>query len=79
MVLRETIRREEEGVKTNTVTRNSKVFLVAPMEVPDNHVGQADIIVYPPAAEERTVKDALSSPVKKKVSVKGRVIQVLNL
>ena len=79
MVLRETIRREEEGVKTIIVTRNSKVFLGAPMEVPENHEGQAEVIVHPPAAEEKTVKDALSSPAKKKVSVKGRVIQVLNL
>lgn len=76
VVLREVIKRVEEGVDYIVVTKNSKVFISGPLEIPASHRSIGETLINPPPAEEKKMKEALASPAKKKVSVSGRIIQV---
>jgi hypothetical protein len=76
VVLREVIKRVEEGIDYIVVTKNSKVFISGPLEIPASHSSIGEKLINPPPAEETNVKEALASPAKKKVSVSGRIIQV---
>ena len=48
----------------------------APIEVPDSHLTDGNRLVSPLPAEEVQIKTALSSPLKTRVSVAGKIVQV---
>ena len=58
------------------VTTNTKVFSCSDVDVPDEVVKKAQIIVNPPPAPTKPASEALNSPPKVRVSVKGRIMQV---
>ena len=77
LVVRETIRRSEADGRVLVVTSVTKIFLTTPLtNVPDEHQRTAKLLVNPPPADKVTVKEALSSPAKKKITVAGRIVQV---
>ncbi|WAQ99148.1 hypothetical protein MAR_023521 [Mya arenaria] len=64
-------------IRNNTViiTKTSKVFLVPGMDVPEEREREGDHLVHPPPAPELPLDQALRSPAKSKVTVKGQLIQ----
>jgi hypothetical protein len=71
------MKRVEEGVDYIVVTKNLKVFISGPVEIPASHSIIAEKLINTPPAEEKKMKEALASQAKK-VSVSGRIIQVRN-
>ena len=71
LVLRDVIVKQEEGKPLLVLTRQSKVFLTQQVDIPEDHYTEGDRIVNPPPALTVCVRDALSSPQKKKVSIAG--------
>ena len=76
IVLREIIRKTE-GTQSIVATKNTKIFLTGGMEVPESHSGVGFLILNPPPAPTIPIKEALRSPMKTRVSVVGRVVQVI--
>lgn len=60
---------------TVVVTTNTKVFPTAAVEVPEHIETQASHILNPPPAPTKPVAEALKTPPKVRVSVKGRIVQ----
>ena len=58
------------------VTSVTKVFMGTSIEVPDNHKCMGENMLNPPPAEKVTITEALGSPMKKKMSVEGKIVQV---
>lgn len=58
------------------VTINTKVFPCGDVGVPNEIVRKAQIILNPPPAPTKPVSEALNSPPKVRVSIKGRIMQV---
>ena len=77
IVLREIIRKTEEGTQSIVATKNTNIFLTGGMEVPESHSGVGFLILNPPPAPTIPIKEALRSPMKTRVSVVGRVVQVI--
>ncbi|XP_078327836.1 uncharacterized protein LOC144623312 [Crassostrea virginica] len=71
IILRNIIKKVDAVV----VTTNTKVFPCADVDVPDEVVQKAQIILNPPPASTKPVSEALNSPPKVRVSVKGRIMQ----
>ncbi|XP_056014049.1 uncharacterized protein LOC130052602 [Ostrea edulis] len=57
------------------VTTNTKVFPCGDVGVPNEIVRKAQIILNPPPAPTKPVSEALNSPPKVRVSIKGRIMQ----
>lgn len=75
-MLRDVIRREDEGRPAIVITSATKTFITGPLEVPEGHKEQGEQIVNPPPPEVMPINVALTSPAKKRISIKGKVIQV---
>lgn len=58
------------------VTSNTKVFPCAEVIVPEDIISQAKTLLHPPTAPTKTVSEALNSPSKERVSIKGTITQV---
>ena len=50
IVLREIIRKTEEGTQSIVATKNTKIFLTGGMEVPESHSVEGFLILNPPPA-----------------------------
>lgn len=74
--MRELIRKTEDG-QYLVITSTSKVLIASPMEVPEQHSAEGDRLVNPPPAEKVSISDALHSPLKKRVSIEGKIISVI--
>lgn len=72
VILRNVIKKPD-GV---AVTSNTKVFPCAEVSVPEHIVNQAKNLLHPPPAPTKTVSEALNSPPKERVSIKGTITQV---
>ena len=72
LILRNVIKKPEHIA----VTANTKVFPAAGVNVPPEIRQAGRFLLHPPAAAVATVKDALASPPKTKVSVLGKIVQV---
>lgn len=57
------------------VTTATKVFPTGDIQVPDHLKQQGRDILNPPPAPTKTVEEAIASPPRVRVSVKGRVVQ----
>ena len=79
VLVRECIRKMEDTQPTIIVTKASKIFLTGAIDVPEHHQVEANNILNPPPAETLPIKSALQSPVKRKVSVVGKIVQVCYL
>ena len=77
VVLREIIRKTEDGTQSIVATKNTKIFLTGAMEVPESHSGEGFLILNPPPAQTIPKNEALRSPMKTRVSVVGRIVQVI--
>uniref|UniRef100_K1R6C5 Shieldin complex subunit 2 first OB fold domain-containing protein n=1 Tax=Magallana gigas TaxID=29159 RepID=K1R6C5_MAGGI len=71
VILRNVIKKPD-GV---AVTSNTKVFPCAEVSVPEHIVNQAKNLLHPPPAPTKTVSEALNSPPKERVSIKGTITQ----
>ncbi|KAJ8319356.1 hypothetical protein KUTeg_004447 [Tegillarca granosa] len=71
IILRNIIKKSDAVV----VTTNTKVFPCTQVDVPENIVSQARILLNPPPAPSKSVSEALASPPKVRVSVTGRIVQ----
>lgn len=76
VVLREIIRKREDDQSTIVATKATKIFISSNIEVPAEHTAEGLRIVNPPAADTVTINAALRSPVKQKISVSGKIVQV---
>lgn len=76
VVLRDIIRKIEDGRKTIVITKTTKVFMTSEIEVPDAHQVEGNRILNPPPAEVKPIVEALRSPSKQKVSIRGKIVQV---
>ena len=77
IVSREIISKTEDGTQSIVATKNTKIFLTGAMEVPESHSGEGFLILNPPSAPTIPLNEALRSPMKTRVSVVGRVVQVI--
>ena len=64
----------EDRTQSIVATKNTKVFLTVPLEVPESHRGESFLILNPPHAATIPINEALRSPMKTRVSVVGRII-----
>ncbi len=76
VVLRDCIKKSEDGARAIVVTKVSKVFMATPIDVGDDKEAEALRLINPPPAALVTLEEGLRSPPKKKVSIRGKVIQV---
>lgn len=61
------------------VTTTTKVFPTVAVEVPEHIDTQTRHILNPPPAPTKPVAEALKTPPKVRVSVKGRIVQVRSI
>lgn len=76
VVLREIIRKREEGSNFIVATKSTKIFTCGPVFVPESHKAECVKIVNPPPAATIPITQALASPLKKKSSIVGKIVQV---
>lgn len=74
LVLRDVIRKTES--QSIVVTSATKVLIAAAIDVPQEHAQEGYRLLNPPPSEEVKIAIALSSPVKKKLSIAGKIVQV---
>ena len=77
LVMRDVIHKTDDS-RHIVVTEKTKVFVTAKMVIPDSHLTQGQAIIHPPSADVVPLQAALTSPAKKRVSVCGRLVQVLD-
>lgn len=75
IIIRNVIKKTDNIV----VTANSKVFPTGNIEVPQDVVDEGRRLLHPPAAEVKTVAEAVSSPPRVRVSVQGKLTQVCKI
>lgn len=76
VILRDVIRKKDDDQRSLVITKASKVFMSIQMDVPDSHRAQGCSILNPPPAETMDIAAALNSPLKKRLSVCGKIVQV---
>lgn len=76
VVLRDVISKTEDGIDTVVITKSTKVFMTMNIETPASHEEDGKKILNPPPAAVKSLKEALQSPTKQKVSVLEKIVQV---
>lgn len=76
VILRDVIRKKDDDQRSLVITKASKVFMSIQMDVPDSHRAQGCSILNPPPAETMDIAAALNSPLKKRLSECGKIVQV---
>ncbi|KAH3874489.1 hypothetical protein DPMN_037734 [Dreissena polymorpha] len=75
--VRHSIRKTQDGEQTLRITKPTKVFITQALVEPGRHVQQGQILINPPEADVLPIQQAIRSLLKQRVSVCGRIVQVL--
>jgi hypothetical protein len=73
MLLRNVIIREQSLI----ATKSSRIFLSGDIDVPEDKILEGKRLLNPPVAEFITIEQGLTSPAKKCLSIKGKLVQVI--
>ncbi|KAH3853197.1 hypothetical protein DPMN_095719 [Dreissena polymorpha] len=74
--VRNCIRKTQDEEQSIIITKSSKVFITQALVTPGRHVQQGNLLINPPAADVLPIQQAIRSPLKQRVSVCGRIVQV---
>ena len=79
LILQNVIRDVSEGLPKIIITTKSKVAVCGPLgtALTDAIRAEAQTLLKPPPAPKISVQEALSSPVKERHTVSGRILQVI--
>ncbi|XP_052235525.1 uncharacterized protein LOC127847554 [Dreissena polymorpha] len=74
--VRNSIRKTQDGEQTLIITKSTKVFITQTLVAPGRHVQKGRILINPPAADVLPIQQAIRSPLKQRVSVCRRIVQM---
>jgi hypothetical protein len=75
--MRNLIPKTDINPKYFVATANSKMLIaMKALDVPEHHTNEGFLLINPPPSERVSISEALASPVKKKISISGKIVQV---
>jgi hypothetical protein len=76
IVVQEVITKTKHGNHIKVMAKTSKVLSSAPLEVDQSKFSEGEDLIRHRQAESLKIAQALTEPLKKKVSIMGRMVQV---